>query len=538
MKQIFDKIHPRIMMLISGLLLGTTLIFADIGILAYIFLIPLAIALYKRADGGNYKVRMAYLDGFVFFMGLDIVGFHWITYFYPLDFAGLSNVESLVVILLGWIGLSLLQSVFSALVFVIISRFIKTEIYKRYPLLLAPFAAAMITVNEWTQTFTWAGVPWSRVGISQTSMPIMMQTASLFGSYFLTFVIVLFNFLVAYAILKADKRRFVAILALAVFCGNFILSATLYFIPSHNEDRAIKVASVQGNIESKNISSMAELANIIDVHRKQTRKAVEDGAELVIWAEGTMPINIHDYIGIDGGYKKLSDVVSDLAKELGVTIVLGSYVDFEGGYNNSISAFYADGSTNINAYAKRRPVPFGEYLPMSDVIMAIIPLLAEINIFSEVTPGETATVFDADISGDPIKVGTLICFDSIYERIGIDSARAGAEMFIIPSNDAWFYDSRALYMHACQNTLRAVEQGKYVVNCGNSGITSIVNAKGETLVTMPIFTEGYVIDTVYASSGRTLYSYIGNLFVYVCIAAAIVPFGFELYFALKKRRIG
>ena len=126
-----------------------------------------------------------------------------------------------------------------------------------------------------------------------------------------------------------------------------------------------------------------------------------------------------------------------------------------------------------------------------------------------------------------------MCFDSIYDQLGIDSAREGAEIFIIPSNDSWFYDSRALYMHHSQNILRAVEQGKYTVNCANTGITSVINDKGEVINEMPIFSEGYVIDTVYASSTRTLYSYIGNLFVYLCITGIIVVFVAD--FVQRKR---
>ena len=89
-------------------------------------------------------------------------------------------------------------------------------------------------------------------------------------------------------------------------------------------------------------------------------------------------------------------------------------------------------------------------------------------------------------------------------------------------------------MHHSQNILRAVEQGKYTVNCGNTGLTSIVDDKGRVVSVMPIYTEGYIIDTVYASSGRTLYSYIGNLFVYVCIAAIFVSFALEFVYRKNK----
>lgn len=536
MKGLIEKINSRFLIAISGILLGLTLIFAKIGALSYVALIPLAIAVYKRVQGGEYKMKKAYLDGLIFYMCLDIVGFHWFTYFYPLDFAGLTNGQTVLVIALAWIGLSALQSVFSAFVFVIVSRFIKSVVYKKNPILLAPFVAALITVNEWTQTFTWAGIPWSRIAISQTEMPIMMQSASLFGSYFLTFIVVLVNFLLAFAIFNLEKRRIAAFSAVAVLLGNILVGTVLYFVPTADEDRYIKVASIQGNLPSQ--TSTETLSEICDIYERQTRLAAEDGAEVIIWCEGVFPADITSYISPEGQDRpiQIADYMSVLAKELGVTLIIGAYVEVDGLSYNSMSAFYPDGGSVVNACTKRRPVPFGEYLPMREFISAVVPALTQINYMSyDIYAGDKSTVFAAQNEEDAIQIGTLICFDSIYENIGIDSARAGAEMFIVPSNDSWFYDSRALYMHHSQNILRAVEQGKYTVNCGNTGLTSVIDNKGKVIESMPIFEEGYVLETVYATSGRTLYSYIGNLFVYLCLAAIVAPLAIEIAYKRKNK---
>ncbi len=537
------KIPPRIYIALSGILLGFTVIFAEIGFIAFVSIIPLAMMLYRRADGGKYRVKRAYLDGFIFYMSFDIVIFHWFTYFYPLEFAGLTKGQAIGVIALAWIGLSALQSVFSAFVFALISRFTKTEIYKKHPILLAHYAASLWAVNEWTQTFTWAGVPWGRIAISQTEMPIMMQNASLFGSYFLTFVIVLFNFVVAYAIMYSDKRKMASLVAGIVLGAHILCGVVLYFIPHKDESRSITVASVQGNLESQSNYDLS-ISDTFDIYDKLTRDAAAKGAKLVIWPEGVLAVDIHTYIRPEsfGNLRiKISDAVSRLAKELDITIVIGTYIDIvENGEMidsyNSVSAFYADGSNVIGAYAKTKLVPFGEYMPMRDFISSIVPALAEINMLSyDITPGNKNDTFGATSDENAIQIGALICFDSIYEALGVSTSRSGAEMLIIPSNDSWFYDSRAMNMHHSQNILRAVEQGKYAVSCGNTGITSVVNDKGEVISIMPIYQEGYVLDTVYAVSDRTLYSYVGNLFVYLCIAFAVVPFAVNIFYKKKQK---
>ena len=540
MKNFLSKIPSRIYIALSGFLLGFTVIFAEIGLAAFIAMIPLALMLYKRSERTKYGIGKAYLDGFIFYMSFDVVIFHWFTYFYPLEFAGLTKGEAILVIALAWIGLSALQSVFSAIVFILISRFMKTAVYKNHPILLAPFAACLWAINEWTQTFTWAGVPWGRVAISQTEMPIMMQNASLFGSYFLTFMIVLFNFLVAYAIRYADKRKMASAVAGVVILTHVLCGTILYFVPTKNENKSITVASIQGNLESQSNYDITN-SETFDIYAEQTKLAAEDGAKLIIWPEGVLPSDINTYIRPANSIRSvtISNAVSGLAKKLDVTIVMGSYYELEEDGEkklyNCMSAFYPDGTSNIGAYAKIRLVPFGEYLPMSDFITAVVPALSQINMLSsDVDKGTESTVMGATSDEDAIQIGTLICFDSIYETLAIDTSRVGAEMLIVPSNDSWFYDSRAMNMHHSQNVLRAVEQGKYTVNCGNTGITSVVSDKGEIISEMPIYERGYVLDTVYANETRTLYSYVGNLFVYLCIVAVIVPFVFNIWYKKKK----
>jgi apolipoprotein N-acyltransferase len=536
MKDFLNRINPRIYIALSGFLLGLAVIFAEIGLVAFIAMIPLAMMLYRRAEKGEYRIKKAYLDGFIFYMSFDIVIFHWFTYFYPLEFAGLTKEQAIGVIALAWIGLSALQSIFSALVFVLISRFTKTEIYKNHPILLAPYAAVLWAVNEWTQTFTWAGVPWGRVAISQTEMPVMMQNASLFGSYFLTFVIVLFNFLVAYAIMYSNKRKMASKIAIVVFLAHVLCGTMLYFIPFKDEDRSIKVATVQGNLESQSNWDVTN-SETYDIYDELTKKAADEGAKLIIWPEGVMAVDIDTMIKpADSGYMTIRKAVTNLADSLDVTIVVGTYVYDSDKIYNSMSVFYPNGSSIINAYAKIKLVPFGEFMPMRDFISAIVPALAQINMLSyDINAGSKPGIFPATTDEDGIKVGTLICFDSIYETIAIKSARAGAEMFIVPSNDSWFYDSRAMNMHHSQNVLRAVEQGKYTVNCGNTGITSVLSDKGVILDDMPIYQEGYVIETVYANNSRTLYSYIGNLFVYLCVVSIFVPFVLNIWYKKKLK---
>ena len=96
-------------------------------------------------------------------------------------------------------------------------------------------------------------------------------------------------------------------------------------------------------------------------------------------------------------------------------------------------------------------------------------------------------------------------------------ARTGAEIFAVSTNDSWFSDSAALRMHNAQAALRSIENRKYTVRAANTGISSIISPNGIIEEELGALKRGYVYSEIYANSHRTLYSYVGNTFVYICI---------------------
>ena len=522
MRLFFKKMPKRFWLFLSGALLGMTVIFAKLGILAYFALIPAGIIWFQKLNNCKYRVKSAYLDGFVFYMSFDLVCFHWLLYFYPLEFLDFTKAEALSVILLGWVGLSFLQSVFSAFVFVLARWLSNTDFCRSYPVAVPFCIAALFAVNEWTQTLTWAGVPWARIAISQTELPALMQSASLFGSYGISFIVVAVNMLLAFAFVNVDKKRLAALTALGVFLVNAIFGTAMYFIPFVDMEESVTIAAVQGNFESQSTQNIP-VSEKYAVYEAQTVKAAEAGADIVIWPETVIYIATDIKFFYKGAYRSLSERAGELAKECGVTLIVGNFIeDFSDTYN-CVSVFYPNGEQERGAYSKTKLVPFGEYVPMRELITSLFPILGEINMLgTDISAGGGYSPFDSVKDGDSFKIGALICFDSIYESTAISTVAEGAQALVISSNDSWFYDSRALYMHHSQNILRAVEMGRYTVNCGNTGVTSIISDKGEIKEIMPIYEQGFILGVVYPSNHVTLYSIIGNTPIYFLIFCILI----------------
>ena len=68
-------------------------------------------------------------------------------------------------------------------------------------------------------------------------------------------------------------------------------------------------------------------------------------------------------------------------------------------------------------------------------------------------------------------------------------------------------------MHNAQAQIRACETGRYVIRSANTGVSSIINARGELIDMEDALLEGYVVGDIEMRNSRTLYSIVGNAFV-------------------------
>ncbi|MBE6554030.1 MAG: apolipoprotein N-acyltransferase [Ruminococcaceae bacterium] len=505
------------LLLCGAVFTALTLVFPQAGLLQWFTMIPLAAGLFRLCESPILTLRRAYGYGFLTVYVYYLVLYHWIVNLYPLDFVGLDNAASAAVVAVGWFGLPLLQAIPGGLIFLLFAALSKTPLFDRAPL-LRPFAlSALWVLFEWSSTLGWTGVPWGRLALGQIECLPLLQSASLFGSYFITFLIVAVNALLAYAILYNMRASVCGLLASILFCSNFVFGILSMNLPSRTDAETLRVAVVQGNIDSHEKWGPDSVQTTRERYGELTRRAAEQGADLIVWPETVFPSPLN--------HSATTRIfLSELAQECNVTLLVGStyYVKDESNYN-ALFIVTPDGAIDLDHfYAKRHLVPFGEYVPMRDVIMTLVPPLANLSALGEdLTPGEDSANFETAWGS----IGALICFDSIYETLALDSVRDGADLLVLSSNDSWFYDSAGIYQHQAQAQLRAIETGRDLVRAGNTGISSAVTAKGECIAWIDPLTEGYAVADVSLRSTDTLYVCVGNLFVYLCAAFCLLLLG-------------
>lgn len=502
---------------VCGIICALPYIWGKLWILSWIAFVPVLVCEFVKENDTKHPYLSAWIRGFFFFYAYGLVLFNWFTELYPLDFAGLNNVASIAVVLLAWLGISLLQSLTSSFIVVMLCFFKR----KNFPSLLYPLVSACLwVISEWIHTLTWLGLPWGRLTIGQTDKLSNIQSASLFGSYFVAFIIILTSGFLAMSIINAFKKT-CAKKAIVYFCCALIIfsSNSIYgnlALQEHCKGQTITAAAIQGNF-STDEKWNEEIENTFEIHKTLSLDAANEGAQLIVWSETALPYRINIVKWID-------EYAEGIAKEADASLIIGCFESIDNDFFNITRYVSKEHGMFPDSYAKRKLVPFGEFVPMRDFICAVFPFLDGIAMLdSDITPGRDSSLFDTEFG----KIGSLICFDSIYEETALESVRDGAQLLCISTNDSWFSDSKALYQHNAQAILRSIETGRYTIRAANTGVSTIITSKGKIVDMMPPLAQGYAIGEIEFISENTLYTSVGNAWVYLSIT--LVAALFALY---------
>jgi apolipoprotein N-acyltransferase len=495
---IFKSTKPGqwILALTSGLLLFLAFPKFDQGWLAWGALVPLLLAVRKANARSGFFLGL--LTGWVQYLGL----LYWTAY--TMNVYGDVHLTASILVLLLLAGiLSVYTALFSMFVCLLC----------RKPWQLFVLAPALWVVLEWLRTWLFTGFPWALLGYSQYDRLWVIQIADLFGVPGISALIILFNTILAVAVLKwLDKSwqaqpvaRKTLVRAGVVMAGALLFTAGYGIFRIQAVDNAAatadraKVAVIQGNIDQSVKWDAGFQVLTTAKYRKLSLKAADEGADLIVWPETALPF----YLFKD---TLLTEMVLQGIKSIETDFLIGSpAVNIENGrtdYFNRAYLITSDGSV-AGQYDKVHLVPFGEYVPLKRFLPFVGKMVAQVGDFKPGRRGETI-----EWNGKP--VGMLICYEAIFPGLARDMVRNDAQLLVNITNDAWFGRTSAAYQHYSMSVLRSVETRRFQARAANTGISGFIDPVGRILAASELYVDATISAEIALLSGRTLYSRWGD----------------------------
>ena len=465
--------------LAGGLLLAAA--FPPYGVWPLAFIGPalLVLALQGRS------LRAAFTVGLVFGLGL----------YFPLV-AWVINLAWF-----AWVALAIASALIIA-VFAVAQRLLLN--LRWWPLAVAGW---WVAAEAFRDRWPWGGFPWGRLAMSQAGVPTQ-GWAAIAGPPTLTFMVALVGASLGWLLLSAfglaevspggsrlrartatpltrfslgsGRRRLVApALALAGSAVLAVLPAALPIDPVPANADTATVAAIQGNVPRARGSLAEQLQNdwVVTLnHVAATDNLAAKVAagkapkpDLVIWPENSTDEDPR----LD---PSVYNEIASAAAAIGRPILVGAVLQ-----NPELNAgmLWIPGQGPTTTYAKRRLVPFGEYIPFRSLISKITSLTQLQSI--PFVPGRKTVIFGVG----KIRLGDIICYEVGFDDLVRSEVVAGANLLSMQSNDATFERQGPITAESGQQLamarIRAVEFDRAVVVASTTGYSAIVAPDGHLI---------------------------------------------------------
>ncbi|GGD38183.1 apolipoprotein N-acyltransferase [Sinisalibacter lacisalsi] len=338
------------------------------------------------------------------------------------------------------------------------------------------------------------GFPWGGPGLAWIDAPIS-QWAALVGAFGLSVLTAgwaagLWVAFVRRSLAGAGVLAITAVLALGG-------GAWLERQPVPERAEPVRLRLVQPNASQQQKWDPAWVGVFFDRALALSAAEAEVPPDLVIWPETSVPT----LLGAN------PEVQAQVAAAAAPARVITGIRRLEGrrGYN-SLVLFGPDGAAE-QVYDKHHIVPFGEYMPLGDLLdrFGIHGLAAREGYGYSAGPGAALM----ELPGGLGRALPLICYEAIFPR-DLRAAPGRADWILQLTNDAWFGTFSGPQQHLVQARFRAIEFGLPLARAANTGVSAVIDARGGLLATLPLGQDGKLDVDLPGALPATLYARFGD----------------------------
>ncbi len=466
----------------------------SIGWLAFIALLPLIVAIVRSRNAWQ-----ASLVGWLSQTVAWLMMVPWVVRVMS-HYGGLPWIVGVLI----FIAMALYLGLYGALFGFLVWRIRPGERFARW--LLIPLAWAAI---EYVRTYFLTGFPWNLLVTAIVDYTPFVQFDRVAGPYLVGAMILLPATAIAWLITKKGggfERGIVIgtlVIVMFVWWATGLVASKLIARPTGTPPQI--VALIQPNISQEMRWNETNLMEIYQRMVQMTIAAVRGGAQVVIWPESTVPLSFSTT-------EFYSSSIEAISAQYDVDIILGSTArDANRPGQLWNAAFLVSGGKTIGHYDKIRLVPFGEYVPLRKVIFFAAKLVHAVGDFQFGTN-------DKPLAGR-FHYGPAICYEIVYPQITRTQVRNGANVLVTITNDAWYDSTSAPRQHLNQARLRAIEDDRYILRAGTTGISAVIDPTGRIIRELPMGQQGILLGEFWARESVTPYVRMGDWFAWFALIA-------------------
>lgn len=378
--------------------------------------------------------------------------------------------------------------------------------------LIIALAAAWV-IMEWARTLGAITMPWAQLSYTQYRFLPVLQFADVTGAYGVSFLIMLVNGALAdwynkrgQKDLATDSARW--LWATLTLTGLLCLYGWARMLPA-DTGTTLNVAVMQGNFNAFVQQTPEQQMQVFTEMTSQASQTIPK-PELYVWAESSAPGDaVHD--------GSVQSFLRGLALDSQAAVVVGSAVrDTKAHARANTAVLYDPDGRFSSLYNKRQLVPFGEFIPYRDLIPSSVAHAFDFPDDDVLQGKEAALLPFSTADGRQVRLGPFICYEAMYPNYAREMTASGANLLITQSNDSWFQSRAALEQHLAAVTLRAIENRREIARSTTTGITCILDSKGQTIARVPDDVKSWETRRMRLMDGKTLYTRFGDWFVAFC----------------------
>lgn len=362
-----------------------------------------------------------------------------------------------------------------------------------------------------------SGFPWCLVGYSQYQNTYFIQVAEIGGIHLISYLVIVVNVLL-YNLLKSRSRKFLLALLL-VFLANYGLG--FYLLRAHRQSTQTvpwqQAGIIQPNSNHDLVFDSSAIRRTLDELFAASASLKQQGAELVVWPEFTVPITPLQNRAQLRRFIDFSERIVPL---------LAGFTDFQN-FKNAFNSAMLFQNGAVQKYDKFHLTPFGEYVLFRRLLFFVKKITDQIGDFS---PGKA--LHNLSLSGHWLS--TPICYEIIFPELSRTMVARGSELIVTISNDSWFGKSSAPYQHLAMAVFRAVENRRFLLRSTSNGISALVDPAGRIVYQSPLHQPDRFLAPFQYLKNKTIFTRWGYLFPYFCLVLVLL----DWLLGISRKRAG